>query len=104
MKKILITGGVAFLVLAWRMLAVSSRTPWAPQADFDLIGVLWLISNLPKLLASATALAFALLAGFCFVHAARGGPVGLSRLSARSEQQRMAMDPRFYAALRRKRT
>lgn len=33
--------------------------PWAPRLDFDIIGFLWMIQNIPKLFASAMAIAFA---------------------------------------------
>ena len=40
---------------------------WAPQAPFDIIGFLWLLSNLGPLLAAAGVLACGILAMYCWL-------------------------------------
>jgi hypothetical protein len=42
------------------------RLEWAPQAPFDIIGFLWLLSNLGPLLAAAGVLACGILATYCW--------------------------------------
>ena len=48
-----------FAVLALPPGYYAVKLPWAPAADFDIIGLLWVIQNLPKLLAWAMTIAFA---------------------------------------------
>lgn len=42
------------------------RLEWTPQAPFDIVGFLWLLSNLGPLLATVGVLAFGLLATYCW--------------------------------------
>lgn len=50
---------VIFALLALPPAYYAVMLPWGPRLDFDIIGFLWAIQNIPKLLASAIAIAFA---------------------------------------------
>jgi hypothetical protein len=43
----------------------AASRPWVPQADFDILGVLWLLTNLPRLFLSGFALLCLVPAGYC---------------------------------------
>ena len=45
------------------------RLNWKPQADFDILGLLWVLSNAPNLAAWAAVLALASIAVHCGVRA-----------------------------------
>lgn len=45
------------------------RMEWVPAAPFDILGFLWLLTNLPRLILGATALGFAVLAVYLGVSA-----------------------------------
>ena len=49
------------------------RLAWQPRTDFDILGVLFLMQNLPKLIVSAAALGCAATAAGCFVKWRAGG-------------------------------
>ena len=42
------------------------RLEWAPQAPFDIVGFLWLLSNLGPLLAAVGVLGCGILATYCW--------------------------------------
>ena len=98
MKRVYLTGAVLFLALAGGTVYVSRDTEWVPQADFDVLGILWLLSNLPKLFAGAMALLFLCLAVFCLVFAwrSRNGYQG-----THGEEARLLADPRFHGIAKR---
>lgn len=82
----------AFAGLALWTASLAARRGWQEAADFDIIGFLWLLTNLPTLFAWAMTLLFAVLAVTCLLraarHAHRNGGAG-------SEESRMMADPRF---------
>ena len=53
------TSAVIFALLALPPAYYAVMLPWGPRLDFDIIGFLWVIQNIPKLFASAIAVAFA---------------------------------------------
>jgi len=56
-----------FTVLTVVGFAMVRRLEWASQAPFDIIGFLWLLSNLGPLLATAGVLACGILATYCWL-------------------------------------
>jgi hypothetical protein len=50
------TAAVLFALLALAPADYAVMLPWEPRVDFDIIGFLWLIQNLPNLLALAIAI------------------------------------------------
>ncbi|MGH7475981.1 MAG: hypothetical protein ACRELD_06810 [Longimicrobiales bacterium] len=96
MRRGFLVTAVVFLGFAGAMLFRLRAARWAPQADFDVIGMLWVLSNLPLLLAWFLTLCFALLAVYCFLIGLGWVRPRLARLSTRSEESRMAADPRFW--------
>jgi hypothetical protein len=43
---------------------------WAPHADFDIVGILWLMQNMPRLLACLLTSVFGAAAIYCAARAA----------------------------------
>lgn len=99
MRRIYLTGAVLFIALAGGTMYVSRDTEWVPQADFDVLGLLWLLSNLPKLFAGAMILIFLGLAVFCLVYAWRSPRNAFQGTG--DEEARLLADPRFYGIAKR---
>lgn len=60
-----------FTVLTVLGYGMVRRLEWAPQAPFDIIGFLWLLSNLGPLLTAAGVLACGILATYCWFRVLR---------------------------------
>lgn len=70
------------------------RMPSAPQTDFDILGVLWLLQNLPKLFLFALASLFGIGALYFLAQARK---LRHGRLA--DEGERLLADPRFHGLL-----
>ena len=101
MKIFFLAFGTALLggsvLLALRVYQI----PWIEQADFDVLGLLWLLLNLPKLMGWVIVGLLGLL-GVYTIAAARGRSLPpFSRFNRASEEQRLANDPRFLGNFRK---
>jgi hypothetical protein len=45
------------------------RLPWASRVDFDIIGILWLMQNIPQLMLVSITFLFGLTATYCWKRA-----------------------------------
>lgn len=66
MKRFLATVAMMILGLALLLGYRLSKIPWEPAAPFDIIGILWLIQNLPKLIGWVAAWSLGVLSLLCF--------------------------------------
>ena len=94
MKRVMVGAGFLFLAFAGVAVIWVLRTSWTPQADFDVLGIMWLLMNLPKLMAFVLALLFAFIGVYLLVKARK-----LRSLGAADEEARILQDPRFYGIL-----
>ena len=83
----------AALVVVWAL-----RRPAVPQADFDVLGILWLFANLARLVAFVIAALLGVLSAYLLVKALRMGKAG-DLHSMEDEQRRILQDPRFHGLL-----
>ena len=97
MKKGFLVASGAFIILASVLAIYALRVGWAEQTAFDIIGVLWLMQNLPILFAWAMVFIFAALAIYCLLIGIGVVESRLGRLGKKSEQERMMSDPRFWS-------
>jgi len=58
-QRILRAGSIIFAVLALGPGYYAVTLPWVDSPDFDIIGFLWLLENLPRLFAWGLTIAFA---------------------------------------------
>jgi hypothetical protein len=97
MPKGFVIAGVALFSAAGVILLLASGLPWQPHLDFDVVGILWLLQNVPKLAALLSALPFIAGGLYCF-----GRALGWSWMTRhtmqepRGEEARMLADPRFH--------
>ena len=99
MKKFLLGAAVLCAALSAAAFVWVLRTPWAPQTSFDIIGILWLFQNLPKLFATVVAVLLAALSLYLFLKGSALVGVADSR-SLADEERRILGDPRFYGIAR----
>ncbi len=57
--------------LAAAMGYLVASMPWAPHASFDILGVLWLLSNIPQLIAWGILVALSWLALYAWLEVLR---------------------------------
>jgi len=50
-QRVSLVGAVACAILALVPGYYAVTLRWAPHADFDVVGILWLLQNLPRLVA-----------------------------------------------------
>ena len=96
MRKGFLVASGGFIILASILAIYAFRVGWAKQTGFDIIGVLWLMQNLPLLFAWGMVFIFAALAGYCLLIGVGLVEFRLGRLGKKSEQDRMMSDPRFW--------
>lgn len=78
MRRFFLSSGIVLALLAGVGALLCSRMDWEPAAPFDVIGVLWLFQNLPRLMGVAITFGVAVAAAYCFVQAYRSPASGRS--------------------------
>lgn len=98
MRRVILGTGLLFAALAAAAIVWALQRPWIPRADFDVLGFLWLLGNLPKLFVLALAVLMAGLSAYLLLkgRALRGLADGRS---LDDESRRILQDPRFYGIL-----
>jgi len=99
MRRFLFGTAALFAALAIAGFIWVWRTPWAPQTAFDIIGILWLLENLPKLFVFVLSVLLSGLSAYLFLKA--HALVGLADgRSLEDEGRRILQDPRFHGIVR----
>lgn len=89
MRMFLFATALLCTALAGAMLHAVLGMPWVERVDFDVVGILWLLTNLPKLMGWAVAAGLLFLSGFCVLQARRLG-MRERGLGFGGEQRRLA--------------
>jgi hypothetical protein len=71
-QRIFRFGAVACVLLALAPAYYAATLEWTPQTSFDIIGFLWLLQNLPRIVAFALAFAFGIGAVYFTIRAVVG--------------------------------
>jgi len=99
MRKLLLAAAAVAAAIAMAGFVWAFRTPWAEQTSFDIIGVLWLMQNLPKIFVLVMS---TLLLGVCAYLVAKAYTL-VGHADGRSlddESRRILEDPRFHGIVR----
>ena len=95
MRKFTVVAGFVCLALAAATYVWLRSASWQPATGFDVLGILWLLSNLPLLFVGAVAFLLGLFGIFLLWHAA----VRQSPRARRDEEARLMSDSRFIGVL-----